>query len=176
MTSTQPAFEIRDRVIELRRVNRGDVSPNRHNFRTHPENQRAALKGILKEIGIAGAGLAYYSERNGGKLTYVDGHLRDEEIPENFPVIITDLNDIEADLLLASYDPLSALAQTDKTLLDSLLKDVSTGDAAVSALLSDLAASEGLIPPNIEFKEYDESIVNTVEYFECPNCQHRWPK
>ena len=30
-------------------------------------------------------------------------------------------------------------------------------------------------PPNVEFKEYDESVENEVKYHECPNCQHRWP-
>lgn len=38
---------------------------------------------------------------------------------------------------------------------------------------------EGLIadltPPNVEFKEYDESVENEVKYHECPNCQYKWP-
>ena len=37
----------------------------------------------------------------------------------------------------------------------------------------------GIIPfdPNsIEFPEYDESVANEVEYIECPECGHRWPK
>lgn len=29
---------------------------------------------------------------------------------------------------------------------------------------------------NIKFKEYDESIVNEVEWLECPECGHKWPK
>lgn len=136
--------QIRDRVIELRRVNRGDVLPNAKNFRRHPANQKDAMKGILKEVGIAGAALAYYSERNDNKLTYVDGHLRDELIPENLPVLITDLNDSEADLLLASYDPIAAMATADKEALDNLLHSVNTSDAALQAMLSELAASNGL--------------------------------
>jgi DNA modification methylase len=135
---------IRDRVIEFKRVNRDDVLPNEHNWRKHPEPQRAALRGLIQEIGVAGAGLAYYSERNGGKLCLIDGHLRREEIPEQLPVIITDLNDVEADKLLASYDPLAAMAQADKVQLDALLHEVSTGDAALSQMLSDLAAESGL--------------------------------
>lgn len=27
-----------------------------------------------------------------------------------------------------------------------------------------------------EFKEYDESIADDVEFIECPNCGHKWPK
>jgi len=137
-------MSIRDRVIEFKRVDRDDVLPNEHNWRKHPEPQRAALRGLIQEIGVAGAGLAYYSERNGGKLTLVDGHLRREEIPEQLPVIITDLNDIEADKLLASYDPLAAMAVADKANLDALLREVSTGDAALSQMLTDLAKDNGL--------------------------------
>lgn len=33
----------------------------------------------------------------------------------------------------------------------------------------------GLHPPDVEFKEYDESVENEVKYHECPNCQHKWP-
>ena len=28
----------------------------------------------------------------------------------------------------------------------------------------------------VEFKEYDESVADEVEYLECPECHHRWPK
>jgi len=28
----------------------------------------------------------------------------------------------------------------------------------------------------VEFKEYDESIADTVEWNECPECGHKWPK
>ena len=27
-----------------------------------------------------------------------------------------------------------------------------------------------------EFKEYDESVADDVEFIECPNCGHKWPK
>ena len=27
-----------------------------------------------------------------------------------------------------------------------------------------------------EFKEYDESVANEVEFLECPHCGHKWPK
>ena len=29
---------------------------------------------------------------------------------------------------------------------------------------------------SVEFKEYDESIADEVEWNECPECGHRWPK
>ena len=29
---------------------------------------------------------------------------------------------------------------------------------------------------SIEFPEYDESVADEVEWNECPECGHRWPK
>ena len=43
-----------------------------------------------------------------------------------------------------------------------------TDDAANLALML-----EAEVP---EFKEYDESVADEVEYLECPECGHRWPK
>lgn len=144
MSSATRQIAIRDRVIELRRVKRGEVLPNARNWRRHPEGQRAALTGLLSTIGIAGAALAYYSARNDNQLTYIDGHLRDEEIGDGLPVLITDLNDEEADLLLASYDPVAALAQADREQLDSLLKDVRAEDEALAEMLKGLARENRL--------------------------------
>lgn len=30
--------------------------------------------------------------------------------------------------------------------------------------------------PEVDFKEYDESVADEVEYLECPECGHKWPK
>ena len=30
--------------------------------------------------------------------------------------------------------------------------------------------------PEVDFKEYDESVEKEVEYLECPECHHKWPK
>ena len=30
--------------------------------------------------------------------------------------------------------------------------------------------------PEVEFKEYDESVADEVEYLICPECGHKWPK
>jgi len=31
-------------------------------------------------------------------------------------------------------------------------------------------------PPDVEFKEYTEDVENDVEFHECPECHHKWPK
>jgi DNA modification methylase len=136
-------LQLRDRVQELRRVRASDLADHDKNWRLHPEHQRAALRGLLQEIGFVGAELAYYSARNGGRLTLIDGHLRKAEAGDaEIPCLITDLSDQEADLLLLAYDPLAALAQADSQALQGLLSQVHSDQAAVQALLTSLAAGE----------------------------------
>src|SRR5262245_40264929 len=46
-----------------------------------------------KQIGVAGALTAYYSKRNGGKLTVIDGHLRKQDFDLDWPTLISDVDD-----------------------------------------------------------------------------------
>lgn len=77
----------------------------------------------------------------------IDGALRREEMgTQSVPVLITDLTEAEADLLLAVFDPIAAMAETDKKQLESLLNDINASDEALSAMISEFAISEGIIP------------------------------
>lgn len=118
--------------------------PNAKNWREHPDEQRAALRGLLNEIGFAGAELCYHSDRNGGKLTLIDGELRralaqDAEVP----CLITDLDDAEADKLLALLDPVAGMATANAAKLDALLGEIDTEDAALASLMAELASGIG---------------------------------
>src|SRR5215472_18133311 len=97
---------IRDRIQDFRRVPARELLDNDGNPRRHPQAQRDALRGVLEQVGIAGALVAYQSERQGGKLTLIDGHLRKQDYDLDWPVLVLDVTDAEADLLLATHDPL----------------------------------------------------------------------
>ena len=117
--------DIRDRITEVRKMRLGDVADNSRNWRLHPERQRRALREVYGQVGWAGVPLAYFSEREGGGLTFVDGHLRKEESPDLVVnVAVTDLDDAEADVLLATYDPLAGLAEVDVAALAGLSESV----------------------------------------------------
>ncbi|OWK45811.1 hypothetical protein [Fimbriiglobus ruber] len=132
-------MKIRDRVKELRRVPAGDLVPNPKNWRTHPDRQKNVLRGVLAEIGFAGALIARDTPAG---LTLLDGHLRAETAPDAVvPVLVVDLTDDEADKLLVTLDPLGAMAGTDAGKLDALLRSVHTDNDAVGALLKELAAA-----------------------------------
>ena len=141
-----PPPQWRNRVKELRYVSPRDLADHPHQWREHPDVQRSALRGVLEEIGIAGALLAYESPTT-GVLTSIDGHLRKSLGDTPWPTLILDVTDEEAALLLASHDPLAALAETNRDALATLLQDVQSGDAAVQQMLSDLAQREGIVPP-----------------------------
>ena len=138
-------MEIRDRIKDFRRVPARELRPNPRNWRTHPERQRDALRGVLAEIGYADALIA--RECPDGGLMLLDGHLRAETTPDqSVPVLVVDLDDAEAAKLLATLDPLAALAEVDTAKLDGLLREVQTGSEAVAEMLTRLAEQSGVLP------------------------------
>jgi hypothetical protein len=139
-------MQIRDRIKEFRRVKASQLRPHPKNWRTHPEAQRDALRGVLAEIGYAGALLA--RELPDGALELIDGHLRAETTPEaEVPVLILDLDQREAAKLLALHDPLAGMAEANGEVLADLLGQVETENDAVQAMLDEMLA-EPEAPPD----------------------------
>ena len=136
-------MKIRDRIRELRRVPASDLRPNPKNWRTHPQAQADALRGVLAEVGIADAVLA--RELEDGTLMLLDGHLRVETMGDQIlPVLVLDVDEAEGDKVLATLDPLAAMAESDAAKLDAILRDVDTGSPELQQMLADLADDAGL--------------------------------
>ena len=128
---------IKDRIKELRRVPAAELLPNPKNWRTHPAAQQDALRGVLADVGYADALIA--RETPDG-LMLVDGHLRAETTPDAVvPVLVLDINEAEADLMLATLDPLAAMAGRDDERLTALLATVTSENDTINALLQTLA-------------------------------------
>jgi DNA modification methylase len=142
-------MQIRDRIIDFRRVRAKELRPHPRNWRTHPKRQQEALRGILAEIGYADALLARETPEG---LQLVDGHLRAETTPDQeVPVLILDLDEKEAEKLLVSLDPLAAMAGQNDDLLRDLLSGIETQSAALKEMWSGLAVplpGEGLTDPD----------------------------
>lgn len=127
-------MQIRDRIKEFRRVKASELRPHPKNWRTHPAAQQDALRGVLAEIGYAGALLA--RELPDGSLELIDGHLRAETTPDmEVPVLVLDLDEQEAAKLLALHYPLAAMAEANDCVLAELLAHVETESDAVRSLL-----------------------------------------
>jgi hypothetical protein len=134
---------IRDRIKELRRVPASQLQPNPKNWRKHPESQANALRGVLAEVGIASAVLA--RETPEGGLMLIDGHLRTETLHNaEIPVLVLDVTEEEADKILATFDPLGAMAESDADALRALLDEVETGSQELADMLTALAEDAGV--------------------------------
>ena len=130
-------MQIRDRIKELRRVRATDLLPNPRNWRVHPPAQQDALRGLLAEVGYAGALLA--RELDDGTLMLIDGHLRAETTPDAVvPVLVLDVDEIEADKILLTHDPIANMATVSDENLQKLLAEVQTENAAVRSMLDTL--------------------------------------
>ena len=153
-------MKIRDRISELRRVPASELQPNPKNWRTHPKAQADALKGVLAEVGIADAVLA--RELEDGTLMLLDGHLRVETMGDQIlPVLVLDVDEAEGDKVLATLDPLAAMAGSDAAKLDAILREVDTGSPELQQMLSDLAEDAGLYQdePEIVEDEHRQDLV-----------------
>jgi ParB-like chromosome segregation protein Spo0J len=131
-------------------VGHGEEDPaqllaNPRNFRIHPKTQQDAVAGVLEEVGWVQSVIV---NRTTGHL--IDGHLRvsialrDDE--PTIPVVYVDLSEAEEALILATLDPLAALAGTDREKLAELLAEVTTDSAALQQVLSDMAINSGSEP------------------------------
>lgn len=150
-------MKIRDRIVELRRVPASQLAPNPANWRTHSAEQADALRGLLAEVGFAGAALA--REQADGTLQLIDGHLRAETAgDEPIPVLILDVTAEEAAKLLATFDPIGAMAGADADKLAALLAEIETQSPAVQAMLDELKAenaADEVIEPGAGGDEFD---------------------
>ncbi len=97
---------------------------------------------------------------------------------KTIPVKYVELTPAEENLILATFDPISAMAATDAAKLEELLHEVTTGDEALQELLTKLGEDAGLFPAEQKeldgldpFKEFGEDI--ETDYC-CPKCNYKW--
>jgi len=127
-------MNVQDRVTEMRLVPADQLIANPANWRRHPQAQQRALAAVLDEVGFAGAVIAREDEDGG--LVIIDGHARAEMVGEaTVPVLVTDLTEAEADVVLATYDPIGAMAETNRDALMELRSRIVTDNPAINELL-----------------------------------------
>ena len=113
---------LRDRIKGLIYLVSDEIEPHPKNRRRHPEEQRGALRAVLERVGIASACLVY---QTGGRYRLIDGELRRGEISEQrIPCLELDVNDDEAEALLAGMDSIAGLADVDDKALQKLIDEL----------------------------------------------------
>ena len=159
---------IKDRIKSFRRIKASRLIRNPRNWRTHPAAQETALRTVLNEIGFAAACLV--RDCGNGTFELIDGHLRAEMAEgSKVPCLILDVTSAEADQLLATFDSITSLAQTDQSALDALVQSITTKSGDLQQLLQNLSSSPADLPA-IE-KGADESCLLTERYSVLVDCK-----
>ena len=143
------------------------------NARRHPGNQREVFLASVRNVGFVAPVLV---NRRTGFM--VDGHLRCEEAlsaGETVPVLYLDLSEREEAEVLATFDPIGALATYDKEVFVELL---AVADIQSSVLGEMLAALVDFAP--VDVPEFPEMSLDDVPKLDegklhvCPACEYAW--
>ena len=135
----------RSRIVGHGEASPGELTSNPRNWRKHPKAQRDALAAVLDRVGWVQDVIV---NRTTGHL--VDGHARLDLARQrgeaSVPVVYVELDADEEALVLATLDPLAAMAEADTDALADLLAAITSDDAALTSMLAALALESGFVP------------------------------
>ena len=100
----------------------------------------------------------------------IDGHARISIAisrgEESVPVVYVDLDENEEGIVLASLDPLAAMAGTDQAKLDELLAEITVSDVDLKAILE--------VPDFQPVGEDEQGRLDQKAPVTCPECGHEF--
>jgi hypothetical protein len=138
MKQKAPRTPWRSRIVGSGEEDPTQLLANPLNWRAHPGRQRDAIRGSLSEVGWVQQVIVNQTTGH-----VVDGHLRIEEAisagAPSIPVLYVELTEEEERIVLATLDPIGAMATKSDEQLAALLEGVSVDNAALADLLARLA-------------------------------------
>lgn len=141
---------MKNRVQRLEYVRASEILPNPKNFQDHPEQQRTLFQAVADDVGMVDA-LKVFQTANGYML--VDGHMRrDVAGDEMVPVLVLDLDEHEADKILATFDPIKRMALEDQQKKQALYDAIRERETVRSAFVEQLDAATR--EPVISFEDW----------------------
>ena len=115
---------------------------NPRNPRRHPQRQRDAVHDSLERVGWIAPVI---ENRQTGNL--LDGHERVWQAlatNSDVPYVVVDVAEADEAFVLATFDPIGALAEIDAAAFADVLRDVDTGSAAIQEMLAAMAEEAGI--------------------------------
>ncbi len=144
----------RNRIIGSGKEDPQKILSNPYNFRKHPEEQEKALQRIFEKIGWVQE--VIINKRTGHLL---DGHLRVKLAAKNkekeIPVKYVDIDEQEERMILAAYDQITYMADTDADVIVELLEKIEE-DGNLNDLLILLNNTRGVE----EFLKQEQNEIN----------------
>ncbi len=154
MAKTKQVDAWRNRIVGYDVAAVDSILANKQNWRIHPLPQMDALLGSVESVGIVANIMINkrtseaWPEGERNVETLVDGHLRValamRQGQATLPVTYVDLTPKEEALVLATLDPIGALATTDTEKFDELLREVDTDSPALQEMLSQVASKASM--------------------------------
>lgn len=131
-----------NRIQGLRYVSVSELRGHPKNWRVHPPDQTTLLNKLFREVGVADA--LKVRELPEGGYQILDGHLRAGIIGDTgtVPVIVLNVTESESEKLLASYDPVSLMAEADTEKLKELMRVDLFEDAGIKEMLESILLGE----------------------------------
>jgi hypothetical protein len=176
MKETRAVEKFKSRIVGEGVEPAGQLLANPNNWRVHPGEQQRALTSLLEKVGWVQRVMV--NQRTGH---VVDGHLRVHLALAKgedtlVPVVYVDLSAAEEREVLATFDPLSAMAVADKDQLASLLQEVFESSRDLSELLGQIAKQHKV--DSRDFGEREASAPYVMVPCVCPTCgyEHYVPK
>jgi DNA modification methylase len=146
----------KNRIVEQKMMSPLELRENPKNWRKHPKVQADGLNAVLDEIGWVQS--VILNKRTG---LLIDGHLRIELAIKNketeVPVVVVDLSPEEEDAILASFDPISAMAQVNHTALSALIQGITTTSPALRDLIDTIQKKNQIITTPKDEKELNKA-------------------
>ncbi len=142
----------RNRIVGYGEVDVSADILHERNWRRHPEAQAGAFDGLAGDVGIVQNILVNkrtgpeWPEDKRGMEKLIDGELRilraRAKGQKTLPVTYVDLSPAEEAEVLATLDPIGAMAETDARELDALQADFQTENADLQAMLDELSGGD----------------------------------
>jgi hypothetical protein len=145
--SKKTELKYQDRVKELIRLKGSEIRMHPKNPRRHPSQQLEALRGAFREIGLANVVLVF--RHSSGDYMLIDGEGRLKAEPDAmWPCVVLDVDDAEAEKILATLDQITNMAEIDVGAFASLVEKMDFESDALNQMLAEIAG-DGINPTEI---------------------------
>ncbi len=115
------------RPLRLEWIEAGSLTPNPGNRRRHSPEQSKTIRALLDDPEVGWAGACLFNERTG---RLIDGHLRQKssDPKEPIPVLVGNWSEAAEAKILATLDPVAAMATGDRAAFEALVAQVNADD------------------------------------------------
>ena len=120
--------------LRLEWIEAGSLQENPNNWRRHPQEQVQALRDLVNDPNVGWAGACLYNERT---QRLIDGHARRSSVDPKtpIPVLVGNWSEEAEKKILATLDPVAAMANGDAGAYAALVESVDASSLWVRDLL-----------------------------------------